>query len=154
MMRNIFGSITVTEHMEPCVQPFLLGCAISLMLLNSQVKYGPYWTEHLDNKLKRLTQSIRRVHLKYPCKILQPPLLLLNMKLFKMKKKHNLQLNQFELVKVSLQCLLLLFLQKFMRSMITDILIHVIQKNTFESPLLNKNYPSILLSHSPLILLS
>ena len=81
-----FGSITVTEHMEPCVYPFLLGCIISLMLLNSQVKFVPDWTKHLANRLKRLVKSIGRVHITYPFKLFQPPLFLKKMKSFYMKK--------------------------------------------------------------------
>ena len=46
-----------------------------------------------------------------------------------------------------------LFWIRYMRYLISHLLIQLIQEKTFEPPLLKKNSLSILLSHSPVILL-
>ena len=147
------GLMMVIEILEQYLWPFLQACTTLLNLLNTQRISGQNWIEPLSSTM-RIIIAIWREH---PT---SQELFIQNyrhkfylMKLFKMNKKQNLPHSQFELEKISLEWLLLLMQHKFMRSMISHIMIWLIKKKTYESFLLKKNSPSILCKHSPMILL-
>ena len=145
--------MTVIDPLEQYVCPFLLACATLLVLLNTQRISGQNWTKPLARTI-RIIIVLWRLHpapQEFFTQNSQPLLSL--MKLFKMKMKQNLLHIQFELQKVSMKWLLLLMLRKFMRSLISHLLILLKQNNTFESPILKKKTAALPCKHSLVIFL-
>ena len=145
--------MTVLELLEEYVRPFLQACATLFILLNTQRISTQNWIKPLERTMRIIIEIWRAQPAPQELFIQNSHPLLSLIKLFKMKKKQNLPHSQFKLKKVSLEWLLLLLLQRFMRYLISHILIWLIQKNKFESLLLKKTSHSIICKHSPVILL-
>ena len=144
--------MTMIEILELYVQLFLQACATLLIMLKAQMISGQDWIEtgkhnqdHSSN-LKSAPSTTIVLPLKFTSSILSDELV-------QAEEEADSSTQSIRIVESLLQRLLLQLLQNFMRSLISHILVQLIQKKTFESFLLNKNSPSILLKHSPMILL-
>ena len=143
----------VIDILEQYFYPFLQACTTLLILLNTQRIPGQNWIEPLESTM-RIILAIWRAHQHHKSssfKILR--LYFLRWSCSRWRRSRICNWINSNCSKSPCSDSFSCCSKKFIRPLISHLLIQLIQKKTFKPPLLKKNSPSILLSHSPMILL-